>query len=411
MPKKVTKHEFLQRLSNTNFKLVGKFVGLKEQATFECTICNTQRTTRADAVLSPKTKCECQYLDIRTTDSKRGVKGFISSDYSEIDFLEDLSSTNFTLVDKYIGWKQRYNFKCNLCGEVKNTTAEYALRGARCRCQYSRVMKHSDTTFKQLLVDENSPWKFVSSEGNKFRLKHPECGHEFVTEARGFKPHRSCPTCRGYFGRATTIAEFQDIIDNYYGVGEYTVTDFRTYTEAGNREFYVKHHSCGTENWYSLYMGHRRQVLCTDCCPHQANLKEYTVGSVTKYVQGIEDVALDYILETKPIELSDILVHEHDIKVKYTLKGIEHHFHPDFHIPSKNIIIEVKDIGSFGYGYWFENGSTTFLRNKQKVKATLNLGYKCIFLVMDRKTGKRIKLPSNWYDMSYNQLGMELGLL
>ncbi len=76
---------------------------------------------------------------------------------------------------------------------------------------------------------------------------------------------------------------------------------------------------------------------------------------------------------------------------------------PDFYVPSKKLIIEVKSPSSFGIeGKYFEKALTLVRRVQKRAKAVKTAGYKFKLIVVDE--GRVLRLPRGWESMKYSTL-------
>ncbi len=127
--------------------------------------------------------------------------------------------------------------------------------------------------------------------------------------------------------------------------------------------------------------------------------KEYKLGRRLIKVQGYEPQALDYMRKAK-VKASDICtVWEKTIpSIKYSnAKNRGCVYFPDFYIPRKNVLVEVKSI------YTIAPNKAQWKLNKRKFKACSDQGYKLIVMVMEQN-GSRVILPSDWMSMTFTQI-------
>lgn len=101
---------------------------------------------------------------------------------------------------------------------------------------------------------------------------------------------------------------------------------------------------------------------------------EYKVGKKALTVQGYEGLALDAILANTSIEFKDIQSGTRT-PIRYTWKGKERVYYPDFYVPPKNLIIEVKST------YTYSRFKNLVLKKRA---ACLEAGYRFILLVMNK---------------------------
>ena len=146
---------------------------------------------------------------------------------------------------------------------------------------------------------------------------------------------------------------------------------------------------------------------CPSC---RTTFKRVTVRGATFNVQGVEDCALKYIVTVKGIPVKEIVNKQKALCVYYDFNGKEHRYYPDFWIPSRNLVVEVKTLDSLGFGQGFFSYDEVYKKNIAKAKACIDQGFIYKMLVMDRKSGSRIRLPTSWYLLTKSELKEVLGL-
>jgi hypothetical protein len=300
------------------------------------------------------------------------------------------------------------------CGTEFSATVDTLLRfGSSCPCTHSKLKFHTFETWQARLEAIGSAFYLVSIDGdNEFTVRHRECGHE-RTVVKGFfnVPTATCTTCFGKFGHARSVEQFQQVLNNYWPC-QFSVV--RTIDAKVGPRRYVVDCNAGHPQMLLTSSDLSRSRICFVCCPtvpHAANLKMYERNGEVKQIQGVEDVALDWIL-LRGYDLRQIQVHaEHGLKIPYTFRKKSHTYWPDFYLPAENRVVEVKTIESLGFGCMHFSDPAVFHRNVAKAKATKLAGFKYNLLVMDRRTNSRVALPKGWVDMTRRQLGMELGLI
>lgn len=109
--------------------------------------------------------------------------------------------------------------------------------------------------------------------------------------------------------------------------------------------------------------------------------------------QGYEKQALLYLTKNAGIEPTKILDQpKHKISIRYIHKDKKRIYHPDFYVPSKNEIIEVKST------YTMCGTKEMWSTLKAKRNACLNNGYIFQLIVMTA-TGNRVPLPNNIFKL------------
>lgn len=102
-------------------------------------------------------------------------------------------------------------------------------------------------------------------------------------------------------------------------------------------------------------------------------------GNTVK-IQGFEPHALDILL--KLFDESDLKIHKDVPTIKYEFENKQKYHYPDFYIPSKNLIIEIKST----YTY-----KTDFTKNIEKKKAAIKAGFNYEIWIM-----KQNKHTKSW---------------
>ena len=155
---------------------------------------------------------------------------------------------------------------------------------------------------------------------------------------------------------------------------------------------------CGHE--WTPYAGRIAGKGCPVCSFYTRGWKRKRVkrqGTVFSNLMGYEPQALDYILENNLASVKEIKIGKDVPRIKYSYRNTSKTYFPDMYIPTQNRIIEVKSIWTLimsGY---------VFKQIKAKRQATVLDGFRFSLLVMDRR-GDRVKLPPNWYEMTFSAM-------
>lgn len=333
-----------------------------------------------------------------------------NSTYDTKSYKDHLKETDpeYLLVSKeYSTWNHLHNFKHKTCGLVFSVKP-CRLRTHKVPCPNCRLIGGTSgvNTHESFTVDLATRWNGeyalvdeYESLTAKQKYLHSVCGVEFnISAGRMRKTKVPCPKCRGIVkGSQYTPEQYQVLLDEQHN-GDYILLS--AYTQNKDQHKY-KHMLCGTEFSATAYHVRKQDVPCPVCCPEGygiAKRRRIVVGGREFRVQGKENIALPYIWKRLACDINDILYHKRDMPVlKYTFKKEEHRYYPDFFLPSKNVLIEVKDIGSLGLSNRRSRffGKDVFSRNCEKIRTATDAGF-TIHLVL--VVGKTVKtLPKGWF--------------
>lgn len=149
----------------------------------------------------------------------------------------------------------------------------------------------------------------------------------------------------------------------------------------------------------SLIQGHNCSLSKT------FKIKKFRLNKKPIYIQGYEPQALKWLRDNTNLEANQIIAGDYKKIpiINYFNKnpGRQRKYYPDFYIPDRNIIVEVKSSWSFLIN------KLIFENIKLKRKAVLKEGYKFRLMVMTGR-GYKIKIPKNWYNLNYNQIKNDL---
>jgi hypothetical protein len=146
-----------------------------------------------------------------------------------------------------------------------------------------------------------------------------------------------------------------------------------------------------------------RAVPCPNC---GQSFKTIRVTNKDIRLQGFEHFAIETLLiRHKLKEL--VLAHSGNVpKIKYTFKRKLHTHKPDIWIPKNNSLVEVKSIFTLGLDktyYGGKNATLVFNKHKAKARAALTQGFKYRVMLFSA-SGKQLKLPKFWYEMTRSEV-------
>lgn len=357
--------------------------------------------------------------------SKKGVFGFIQHNEKSFKRLLRKMRPGYKLTGKYTGYKTPVQFT-HSCGLKFIASPEVVGKNNKCKkciCECSKSTKHTEQSIKHRLELGDYDWTlktFDAENPERSLWKNKHCGHKAIMSYKkviGY-PRKAGTTCgichkNKLASREIKDSDYQKMYDTKFGKGAFKILKtWKTIRSNGNTvKSALIEHSCGnTFNCDSIFDRYRNTSnTCPGC---KTTFKYVDVGGRTFYVQGVEDIALDYIIKHKKINACDIVTHQDGGSkvINYKYVGKAHSYHPDFWIPDKNIIVEVKTLESLGFGTGFYSYPENYGKNCAKAKACVKKGYNYKMIVMDRRNNRRVHLPDNWYNFKLDDLRKALGL-
>jgi hypothetical protein len=207
---------------------------------------------------------------------------------------------------------------------------------------------------------------------------------------------QGCPKCHP--NRLKTTEEFVSeamLVHKYADTGKpmysYDRSKYKS-TSAGVKV------TCQTHGDFTITPNaHLRGQMCPKCVVSKI---EYRIKGKTFWLDSKAEIAvLNDLVLVKKIPVRDILVRlDKGWKpLKYTLKGVERTYYPDFFIPTLNTVIEVKSDATLGLVPYKTTVSPLSLYRKTVAKAKACVeDHKVKFKLM--LVGDTIQeLPKNWY--------------
>lgn len=146
---------------------------------------------------------------------------------------------------------------------------------------------------------------------------------------------------------------------------------------------------------------------CPFCQP-RGRRKSVTIHGREMLTRGYEHHALPLLLADKrrKLTINDVISdndrHQDFPRFKYSQQGVHHTYTPDFYVPKRELIVEVKstytagllDMGRFDASHW--------KRLIAKRKAVVQEGYTFKLMLM-ADDGSEIGLPTNWHELTRKQ--------
>jgi len=245
---------------------------------------------------------------------------------------------------------------------------------------------------------------YDSMEGSKVTLICKEHGKFKALPAHIVKSKECCPNSANNSGvakdhSARFHAEFKALYKNRYTiVGKYK----------GNRERLLIR--CNKHNHEYMAIPEilrygTKYASCMKCIlAAKMDYKKVRINGKTFKVQGYEGAALKHLVNSGFCSIQDIVNFEEGVPViDYRYKGKRKHY-PDFYIPNKNMLIEVKSI------YTLFSIPDNFYMTAAKASAAIDKGFKYKLMLIDytdqscNAEAVSIKLPKDWYDCTYSSI-------
>lgn len=336
-----------------------------------------------------------------STGAKRGPK---------LDLAAKASALRRQLLDSQPEYKlvkigqNRSTFK-HVCGTVFEATNSGIVSGSNtCPCLHKKLVLHTLATLKSWHRQQATGWipiRFTSGDKEAL-LEGVSCGHR--VKLRKFYDRR-CPKCYPniFASNVVTHKEYVSWVKKnrpkFEVLGHYE--NCRTKLE-------YRHLTCGQSFKYLPGSVARTLFRCPACAPRSCGAYvKFRHRGVEIDVRGKENIALSWILKNTNITLGEIAVDSEGTvpKIRYEDSTQLRYYKPDFYIQSRNLIVEVKDCNSIGFGnpFFYLTGKQLWDTNCTKAKACLEQGYKFNMLVFNRDN-ERTVLPKGWYNYSHARI-------
>jgi hypothetical protein len=274
-------------------------------------------------------------------------------------------------------------------------------------CPTCSVVKQHEVLSKTLTgVSKPRIWTEAAVRralGSKYRIRvfsrtacqveHLPCGTLKVGHIDNLMRFTGCKTCLGtakktkeMHNKELTALNRKIVCRNYRGARE------------------KSHYQClqCSFRWKGLptNMLKRDRCYCPSCDPryHKNTVKTITVKGTSLRLRGYEPFGLKYLLTRYRMD-----------QIKSHLNGGAPHIqvnrrkhYPDFYIPHRNLLVEVKSLGTIGAQSkkMFKNAFQRLRTNRLK---SLEQGYKYKVLVFDG-SGNRVTMPKRWWELNTREM-------
>lgn len=324
------------------------------------------------------------------------------------EFLKALKAKRLKLINSEPqDGHARYIVQCLSCDTQSIRWHKSILdpKSLSCRSCPDALIKGTAKSHKEWLKSNLPNLRLVGSyNGADANATHKcnDCGNNFdtkpytLTRAKG----NGCPTCsrrktqgdRNKKKRAEYVARLKE-----KGCTMLPMVDYKKALEP------IPHQCTKCKYIRTLTPDYMlRLAKCTNCCAKNQK-KTVTTKHKTFVLYGVEDRCLE--LMRKHYKFSEIEAFNGG-KVPIIPYGKGRRYMPDFFVKKDNMMVEAKGLATFGmrpFPRSKKSQSEMYYECCEKAKATLAAGYRYAFcLIGDDK--ERIKLPSNWYDLSFRDM-------
>lgn len=329
------------------------------------------------------------------------------------EYLRD-NKPDYRLVSKFSSVSKLCTFRHKSCGtefEVRpNKFRSQLIPCPECRLVGGTNKVSTEESYSSFLESRwNGEYSLVSDFTcltDKHEFVHNTCGTRFVSHPINLRKRRvPCPECQGIIkGTQYTTDEYKELLFRKHEGNYILLSD--EYVDGKTLHLY-KHTQCGTEFMSFPYKLRRKPIPCSECSSHGPGVAKrvrFFLGGQEFQLQGKEPTALPYVWKKVRCGIEELLTRKKDMPILwYRFKRDAHRYYPDVYIKSKNLLVEVKDMASLGFGKrsaFF--GKDVFRRNCEKFLSAVAAGFeiKLVVVVYD----KCITLPDDWYSYKKSEL-------
>ena len=412
-PKPLSNREWQKKLDirygKNVYKIINSIDGRNKEIQHSCGLIFIVDIYKLTRKYSPK-KCKCEYI-------KTGTKLRSNKDW-QIQLDSRYGKEEYSILKSFSNRHKLILHSCGLNFEVKDIggllrTNPYT----RCPCLNHKRSKLT----KEIHNRDILKWRGPDFECLEFDAKdlctyiHHPCGHTWQTTCNSFKLSKHCPQCNAEVKRKEKQREIRNKIKDLYS-NDYKVLEYLE-NERGHLDRIKVRHNCGHEYivTYRL-LTYRGTGKCPECFGYGiGSPKEVEVDGKSYRCMGFEPYTLKKILRKWPDIDVITSLDPRQKEIRYNFEGKRKYYKPDFYIPSKKIIIEVKSLATAGlihprYEFFL---ASSFERLQAKARQCTRLGYKFILhLYNGRKNGKLqlLSMPNNWKYMTKEKVAYYLNV-
>ena len=318
-------------------------------------------------------------------------------------------SPKVRVLGEYINAHTPIKHKCK-CGEDWNIAPTSALRGTCCRkCANSNLSRAKTKTTNEYSKDLYRVHKnkisvigVYKNSGVKLRHRCNTCSNTWYPVPDNVLQGSGCPKCMtvrlSKINTRTRKSYVEQLKISSGGtltlIGKYKGVDTKTT------------HKCSIckSNWSSCPSNAILKTKGCGCGLSFNAYKPYNLGNRKVIVRGYEPQALDILIRSYRYNPDSILVDsEGKVPViKMSKYNNRKRHHPDFYIPKKNLLIEVKSTATLGITKSVISGkcpSSLFYATVKKHNAAKDAGYKYKLMIVNGN--KEVQIKPRWYNQSF----------
>lgn len=187
------------KVQNPDLEIVSTYTGAKENIKVKCTICGTQWTMRADALLATPRCPNCEGKLPR----KKNLQVMPKAQRRRIESLQEIiraKGSHIEVEGAYAGDDVPITCRCTKCGHTFTRTPKNLRRHYKCpACEGKQShIRYTDKTFKAKMKDLNPNIEITGTfvkQAQKVACKCNICGHTWEATPNKLLQGRSCPKC------------------------------------------------------------------------------------------------------------------------------------------------------------------------------------------------------------------------
>jgi NAD-dependent SIR2 family protein deacetylase len=386
------------------FRLASSYLGVRKPLALKCTRCGTVRLHSLGMnALKSRLKCTCEH--------EKAGKPFATKKQWQAKIDERHGRGEYRLLKRHGNYEFDARHACGIVSRFKVTSLVRRGKYVSCPCSHKKLVRHDAQTFGEQVSKRGFECLAIDTSAKTATYRH-SCGFEFDKSGSAFKYVRRCPSCEEPMQNEDDL---QARIDAKFGEREYVVIQRSAKIVRGHRSGRIEvRHRCGHAYWADMRALYQfGSSRCPECFGRAYGAaKEIELGGTTFRCQGHEPFLLKKLVVLyDPSEIVTSLDKKR-LRIQYRYGGKRLNYYPDFWIPSRNKIFEVKSTATLGLvrdsdeGFF---GEDLLAKNQAKARACIKRGYSFKLVVYGSK-GNRLKVPPGWIRMDKKELAVAMQL-